>query len=273
MWHDWDPSKDEEQDVAPASNGTNGDSEPVAPRKKDFRQVMVTHVDEAGKLKIQQVGPGTAALSELMRSFKSFHLNKSNDQPLPGPPKVGDIVAAKFTVDDDWYRGRVRRVDRASQKVDITYIDYGNSETLPWSRLRPLSQPQFSTQKLKQQASDAVLSYIQLPQTPQYLPEAVNLIAEITDGKELVANVDFQDNDGTLHVTLWDIPDPSKPGSTNLEQSLNAEVVRNGFAMVPKKLKAGEKAAGDALSSLGKLEAAAKNDRYGMWEYGDLTED
>jgi staphylococcal nuclease domain-containing protein 1 len=273
MWHDWDPSKDEEQDVAPASNGTNGDYEPIAPRKKDFRQVMVTHVDEAGKLKIQQVGPGTAALSELMRSFKSFHLNKSNDQPLPGPPKVGDIVAAKFTVDDDWYRGRVRRVDRASQKVDITYIDYGNSETLPWSRLRPLSQPQFSTQKLKQQASDAVLSYVQLPQTPQYLPEAVNLIAEITDGKELVANVDFQDNDGTLHVTLWDIPDPSKPGSTNLEQSLNAEVVRNGFAMVPKKLKAWEKAAGDALSSLGKLEAAAKNDRYGMWEYGDLTED
>lgn len=273
MWHDWDPSKEEADDAPTASNGTNGNSEPTAPRKKDFRQVMVTHVDETGKLKIQQVGPGTAALTELMRAFKSFHVNKSNDQPLAGPPKVGDIVAARFTVDDDWYRGRVRRVDRASQKVDVTYIDYGNSETLPWNRLRPLSQPQFSTQKLKQQASDAVLSYLQLPQTPQYLPEAVSTIAEITDGKELVANVDYQDSDGTLHVTLWDSPDPSKPGSTSLEQSLNAEVLSSGFAMVPKKLKAWEKAAGDALASLGKLEAAAKNDRFGMWEYGDLTED
>ena len=276
MWHDWDPSKDEEADSTPVSgtNGNNGTStESAAPRKKDFRQVLVTHVDETGKLKVQQVGPGTAALTELMRAFKSFHINKSNEQPLPGPPKVGDIVAAKFTVDDDWYRGRVRRVDRTGQKVDITYIDYGNSETLPWTRLRPLSQPQFSTQKLKQQASDAVLSYLQLPQTPQYLPEAVNVIAEITDGKELVANVDFQDSDGTLHVTLWDIPDPSKPGSTSLEQSLNADVVSSGFAMIPKKLKAWEKAAGDALASLSKLEAAAKHDRYGMWEYGDLTED
>lgn len=99
------------------------------------------------------------------------------------------------------------------------------------------------------------------------------MIAEITDGKELVANVDFQDNDGTLHVTLWDIPDASQAGSTSLEQSLNAEVVSNGFAMVPKKLKAWEKAAGDALTGLGKLEAAAKESRYGMWEYGDLTED
>ena len=279
MWHDWDPSKEEEDSAtavsgANSTNGTNGTSAaPAAPRKKDFRQVMVTHVDEAGKLKIQQVGAGTAALTELMRAFKSFHINKSNDQALPGPPKVGDIVAAKFTVDDDWYRGRVRRVDRAGQKVDITYIDYGNSETLPWTRLRPLSQPQFSTQKLKQQASDAVLSYLQLPQTPQYLSEAVNMIADLTDGKELVANVDFQDSDGTLYITLWDIPDPSKPGSTSLEQSLNAEVVNAGFAMVPKKLKAWEKAAGDTLTSLGKLETAAKEARFGMWEYGDLTED
>ena len=279
IWHDWDPSKEEEDSAtavsgANSTNGTNGTSAaPAAPRKKDFRQVMVTHVDEAGKLKIQQVGAGTAALTELMRAFKSFHINKSNDQALPGPPKVGDIVASKFTVDDDWYRGRVRRVDRAGQKVDITYIDYGNSETVPWTRLRPLSQPQFSTQKLKQQASDAVLSYLQLPQTPQYLSEAVNMIADLTDGKELVANVDFQDSDGTLYITLWDIPDPSKPGSTSLEQSLNAEVVNAGFAMVPKKLKAWEKAAGDTLASLGKLETAAKEARFGMWEYGDLTED
>lgn len=274
MWHDWDPSKEEKEDgvAAPGTNGTNGHSEPAAPRKKDFRQIMVTHVDETGRLKIQQVGPGTAALTELMKAFKSFHINRANDQPLAGPPKVGDIVAAKFTVDDDWYRARVRRVDRAGQKVDVTYIDYGNSETLPWSRLRPLSQPQFSTQKLKQQASEALLSYVQLPQTPQYLPEAVNMISEITDGKELVANVD-QEMDGILHVTLWDSPDPSKKESTSLEQSLNAEIVSSGFAMVPKKLKAWEKAAEDALDALRKLEAAAKTDRFGMWEYGDLTED
>jgi hypothetical protein len=66
---------------------------------------------------------------ELMTALKSFHLNKVNEQPLTGPPKVGDVVAAKFTADNDWYRAQVRRVDREAKKADVTYLDYGNSET------------------------------------------------------------------------------------------------------------------------------------------------
>jgi staphylococcal nuclease domain-containing protein 1 len=268
MWHDWDPSKNADEEAALASNGTDGLSGDAAvsePRPKDYRDVMVTHVDEAGKLKIQQVGPGTAALTELMSRFKSFHLNKQNDQPLAGPPKVGDIVAAKFTADNDWYRARVRRVDREGKKADVTYLDYGNSETIPWTRLRPLSQPQFSTQTLKPQAVDAVLSYLQFPTTAHYLEDAVGYMSQQTDGRQLVANVDFI-SDGTLYITLMG-PD------SNLEQSINAEVIREGLAMVPRKLKPWEKGASDTLARLKKLEGEAKEGRLGMWEYGELDED
>ena len=268
MWHDWDPSQDVSEDVALASNGTsalNGDAAISGPRQKDYRDVMVTHVDETGKLKIQQVGPGTAALTELMTAFKSFHLSKANEQPLTGPPKVGDIVAAKFTADDDWYRARVRRVDREGKKADVTYLDYGNSETIPWTRLRQLSQPQFTTQKLKPQAVDAVLSYLQFPTIAEYLGDAVGFITQQTDGRQLVANVDFI-SDGTLHLTLMS-PD------SGLEQSINAEVIREGLAMVPRKLKPWERAASDTLASLKKLEEEAKNGKLGMWEYGELDED
>ncbi len=273
MWHDWDPSKDAEEDeAAPPTNGnagTNGDAAAEsAPRKKDFRDVVVTNVDEAGKLKIQQIGTGTGALTELMNSFKSFHLNKSNDTPLSGPPKVGDVVAAKFTADDQWYRGRVRRVDRDGKKVDLTYLDYGNSETLPWSRLRPLTQPQFSTQKLKPQATDATLSFLQLPTSEQYLRDTVDFIMEQTDNRQLVANVDYVSPEGTLHITLIDSKVSSKP-----EDTINAEVIREGLAMVPTKLKAWERQAGDTLEKLKALQKEAKDDRRGMWEYGDLTED
>jgi len=203
-----------------------------------------------------------------MGAFKSFHLDKANDQPLPGPPKVGDTVAAKFTVDNDWYRARVRRVDREAKKADITYLDYGNSENVPWSRLRPLSQPQFSTQRLKPQAVDAVLSFVQLPTSELYLPESVAVIAEQTDGRELVANVDYIANDGTLYISLFD-----PKVSTKADQSINAEVVREGLAMVPTKPKAWEKAAGETLKALKELEDEAKEARRGMWQYGDLTED
>jgi staphylococcal nuclease domain-containing protein 1 len=127
MWHDWDPSKEiEGEEETPASNGAtglNGDSAEPAARRKDYRDMMVTHVDESGKLKIQQVGAGTVALTDLMSAFKSFHLNKANNQPLPGPPKVGDIVAAQFSADQEWYRAKVRRVDREGKKADVTYVE------------------------------------------------------------------------------------------------------------------------------------------------------
>ncbi|EHY56564.1 hypothetical protein HRR83_002352 [Exophiala dermatitidis] len=272
MWHDWDPSKDQDEEAevpaANGANGTNGETAETTSRRKDYRDVVVTNVDEAGKLKIQQVGPGTAALTELMGAFKSFHLNKANEQPLPGPPKVGDIVAAQFTADNEWYRARVRRVDREGKKVDVTYLDYGNSETLPWSRLRPLTQPQFSTQKLKPQATDAVLSFLQLPPSPQYLRDAVEFIAEQTEERQLVANVDYVAPEGTLYVTLLD-----PKVSTKIDESINAEIVREGLAMVPTKLKPWERQATETLAHLRELQDEAKKERRGMWEYGDLTED
>jgi staphylococcal nuclease domain-containing protein 1 len=45
------------------------------------------------------------------------------------------------------------------------------------------------------------------------------------------------------------------------------------MAMVPRKLKAWERASAETLDNLRELEAEAKAERRGMWEYGDLTED
>ncbi|KAK2756538.1 hypothetical protein FQN54_005431 [Arachnomyces sp. PD_36] len=269
MWHDWDPSKEieEEEEAVADSKETAAEAE-AANRRKDYRDIMITNIDSDCRLKIQQIGPGTAALSELMNAFRSFHLNKANEAPLPGPPKAGDLVAAKFSEDGEWYRAKIRRNDREGKKADVVYIDYGNSETVPWSRLRPLSQPQFSVQKLKPQASDAVLSLIQFPVSPEYLREAVDFINAQTFDRQLVANVDHVAPEGTLHVTLLD-PTESK----NLEESINSDIIREGLAMVPKKLKAWERAAGDSLAHLRKLQEEAKEGRKGMWEYGDITED
>ncbi|OJD19353.1 hypothetical protein AJ78_00715 [Emergomyces pasteurianus Ep9510] len=270
MWHDWDPSKELDEEEAVVLSGSNGtDNGADAPqRKKDYRDVMVTNVDENGKLKIQQIGAGTTALTEMMSAFRSFHLNKANDTPLSGPPKAGDLVAARFTEDNEWYRAKIRRNDREAKKADVVYIDYGNSETVPWTRLRPLSQPQFSVQTVRPQATDAVLSFLQFPVSPEYLRDAVGYLGERAFDRQLVANVDYTGPDGTLHITLLD---PSE--SKSLEESINADVIREGLAMVPRKLNAWERAAAQTLAHLQKLQDEAKEGRKGMWEYGDLTED
>jgi staphylococcal nuclease domain-containing protein 1 len=203
-----------------------------------------------------------------MSAFAKFHLNPANSAGLTNP-KAGEFVAAKFTADDQWYRARIRRNDREAKKAEVVYVDYGNSELIPWSRLRPLSQTEFLPSKLKPQAQEAQLAFIQLPQNPEYLADAVNFISQETADRQLVANVDQMDKDGTLYVTLFD-PKSSKNPATD---SINADVIDEGLAMVPKKLKAWERSAGDILAALTKKQYVAKEERRGQWEYGDLTED
>ncbi len=273
MWHDWSPTQEADGE-APAANdatdGANGDAKEPATRPPDYRDVVVTHVDDAGRFKLQQIGTGTAALTELMSSFRTFHLNKANDTPLSGPPKAGDFVAARFSEDNEWYRARIRRNDREAKKSEVVYIDFGNSETIPWSRLRPLTQPQFSAQKLRPQAIDAVLSFVQLPAAANYLQDSVAFVHDRTDGRQLVASVDNIAQDGTLHVTLYD-----SETKADLGKSLNADLVGEGLAMAPRKLKGWERGSdfSKVTDILKKREEEAKEARLGMWEYGDLTED
>lgn len=269
IWKDYDPSMEEGSDAAaeePPTNGTatNGN----VPQKKDYRDVLVSHVEPTGRLKLQIIGPGTANLTTLMSSFKKFHATSSNSAGLPGPPKAGEIVAARFSADGEWYRARIRRNDRDAKRADVLFIDYGNSETLPWSSLRPLNQSQFSTQTLKPQAVDAALSFLQFPTSPEYLEDAVDFISRTMSDKQLVASVDSTEKDGTLWITLFD-PD-SDAGE---HESLNKEIVTEGCVMVARKLRSWEVGRTKVLEGMRSREAEAKAERRGIWEYGDLTED
>ncbi|KAK2020956.1 tudor domain-containing protein [Colletotrichum zoysiae] len=274
MWHSWDPSQEEDEEEAPADAAINDTPEAYENKPKDYRDVVITNIDGNGKIKIQEIGKGTAALTTLMNDFKKFHLDSKNSKPVGDAPKAGDYVAAQFSADGQWYRARIRSNDRAAKMAEVVYIDYGNSEKQPWSKLRPLDQAQFTVQKLKAQAIDASLSFLQLPTAPEYFSESIGFIAELTEGKELVASFDFVDNkEGVSYITLFDYnASDKKPGPND---SINKEIVANGQAMVPKKLKAWERSSQHAayLKHLKEVEAKAKEERLGMWEYGDITED
>jgi staphylococcal nuclease domain-containing protein 1 len=207
------------------------------------------------------IGTGTSALETMMTQFRAFHLNSSNSAGLPGPPKAGDYVAAKFSEDGNWYRARIRSNDRTAKEAEVVYIDYGNSEKIPWARLRPLSQPQFTKDKLKAQAVDAVLSLIQLPTNRDYRLDAISFISEVAANRRIVANVDYISPEGTLHVTLYD-PEATKTATDSINQDIVAEghamvhsdftayETSNNVAQVPNKLKPWERAYGNILKSL-----------------------
>ncbi|KAK3335668.1 hypothetical protein B0T19DRAFT_15110 [Cercophora scortea] len=273
LWQDWDPSQDvdEEAEAAPADY-TAGDVT-IDKKPQDYRDIVITNVDAAGRLKIQEVGKGTVALTSLMNEFKKFHSDPKNNIPIKDNPKAGDFVAARFSADGEWYRARIRSNDRAAKVAEVVYIDYGNSEKQPWSKLRPLDQPQFSTQKVKAQAIDAQLSFVQLPVSSDYLSDAISFLYEITEGRQLVGSFDFVDNKENLnYITIFD---PESKDSNKATASVNRDIILNGHAMVPRKLKPWERSPvfEPILKSLREAETVAKDKRLGMWEYGDITED
>jgi staphylococcal nuclease domain-containing protein 1 len=268
LWQDWDPSQDEEQAQTATTATTTGASATNGSHKKkdDYRDVIVTHIDESGHLKLQQIGGGTAALDKLMSSFRSFHI--SSKQSLPGPPKAGDVVAAKFSADGEWYRAKIRRNDREKKKAEIVFVDYGNSETVPWTSLRPLGKDDFNLSTLRPQATEATLSFVQLPGSDEYIGDAIAWLARETDGRTLVASIDHTDASGVLSVTLYD-----HERSSSVGESLNADLIGEGLAMVPRKVKAWEKSESTILETLRVREKTAKEERRGMWEYGDISAD
>lgn len=275
LWHDYDLSQEENGEDEAASEEAAPESETTLDKKPtDYRDVIITNMDANGKLKIQEIGKGTAALETLMNEFRKFHLDAKNSKPLRDAPKAGEFVSAKFSADSQWYRARVRANDRTAKMSEVVYVDYGNSEKVAWTSLRPLDQAQFGTQKLKAQAVDASLSFVQLPTGADYFRDAIGFMAELTEGKRLVGSFDFVDSkEGVSYITLYD--PKSKNELPGLNDSINKEVVANGYGMVPKKLKAWErsKAFGSYLKHLQEVEGRAKHDRLGMWEYGDITED
>lgn len=74
-------------------------------------------------------------------------------------PRTNDIVSAQFSVDNTWYRGRIRRCNPARKEAEVYYMDYGNSEIVPFERIRSLPQ---NFKSLDGQSKEAVLSFVLL---------------------------------------------------------------------------------------------------------------
>ena len=98
---------------------------------------------------------GIASLETLMREF-SIHHRSTSASPPGFVPKAGDLVSAKFS-DGAWYRAKIRRSSPLKKEAEVTFIDYGNQDTVAFTNIRPLD-PKFRS--LPGQAHEARLRQI-----------------------------------------------------------------------------------------------------------------
>ena len=95
---------------------------------------------------------GIASLEKLMRDF-SLHHQGAVTSPPGFVPRGGDLVSARFS-DGAWYRAKIRRASPVKKEAEVTFIDYGNQDTIGFADIRPLD-PKFRS--LPGQAHDARL--------------------------------------------------------------------------------------------------------------------
>ncbi|CAM2098826.1 unnamed protein product [Caretta caretta] len=224
-------------------------------RTTSYKPVFVTEITDELHFYVQDVETGTQ-LEKLMENMRS---EIASHPPVEGSymPRRGDYCIAKF-VDGEWYRARVEKVESPA-RVHIFYIDYGNKETLPSTRLGTLP-PAFSTRILPAQAIEYKFAFIQVPQDDDARADAVDSVVRDIQNTQCLLNVE--------HLG------PSCPQVTlqfaDSKGDVGLGLVKEGLVMVEaRKEKQFQKVITEYLNA----QELAKTNRLNLWRYGDFRAD
>ncbi|KAK6482501.1 nuclease domain-containing protein 1-like isoform X1 [Huso huso] len=224
-------------------------------RIASYKPVFVTEITDELHFYVQDVETGTQleTLMETMRSEIAAH------PPVEGSylPRRGDYCISKFA-DGEWYRARVEKIESPA-KVHVFYIDYGNREMVPSTRLGALP-PAFNIRTLSAQATEYGFAYIQVPQDEDARADVVDSIVRDIQNTQCLLNVEYMGG-SCPHVTLQ---------FTDSKDDVGLGLVKQGMVMVDvRKEKHLQKVVKEYLIA----QESAKAARLNLWRYGDFRAD
>ncbi|XP_061402624.1 staphylococcal nuclease domain-containing protein 1 [Musca vetustissima] len=223
-------------------------------RKVNLEDVIVTEITETLTFYAQSCASG----SKLDALMAKLHADFQSNPPIAGAytPKRGDLCAAQFSADNQWYRAKVERVQ--DNKAHVLYIDYGNKEVVPFTRLASLPSG-FTSEKPF--ATEYALALVQLPQDNEDKEEALRAFAEDVLNRKVQINVELKPSSGPALATIHD-------PTTNID--IGKQLVSDGLVMVEKR---GERKLRELIDQYKAAQQAALNAHLAIWKYGDITQD
>uniref|UniRef100_A0A8C8BCP7 Tudor domain-containing protein 1 n=1 Tax=Otus sunia TaxID=257818 RepID=A0A8C8BCP7_9STRI len=149
------------------------------------------------------------------------HCGKSPSSPAFHPP-AGNVCCAQFTEDDLWYRAAVIQYI-SEESVLVGYIDYGNFEVLPLTRLRPMIS---RLMDLPAQAIRCTLAGVK-PPSGAWTSKAISFMNQLVKDKVLTVKVVDKESD----ISVVELVDASVTPVINIashfrEKSFAAEESR-----------------------------------------------
>lgn len=197
---------DAEQEPTPKSAATKSQPAPdftlinPAFRKGSLKMTLIDIDSANGFLILQSEGESLNLLNRIQAKLNKLYEDPTKKKQTLQSADVGDICAAKFADDGQWYRARVSAVDGSSATVQ--YIDFGNFAPVPKSELYQLtdfhSYPGFTVNcklvgldKWSEKANECIMNWIQSTNlafdVTMKKEEADCIVADVTsDGKSIV---------------------------------------------------------------------------------------
>uniref|UniRef100_A0A8C7ZDE9 Staphylococcal nuclease and tudor domain containing 1 n=1 Tax=Oryzias sinensis TaxID=183150 RepID=A0A8C7ZDE9_9TELE len=155
-------------------------------------------------------------------------------------------------------KARVEKVESPA-KVHVFYIDYGNREVVPSTRLAAMP-PAFSTRTLPAQATEYTFAFIQVPLDEDARADVVDCIVRDIQNTQCMMNIEYS-GASCPHVSI-------QFGDTKEDVGLG--LVKEGLVMVDvRKEKHLQKIVTEYLNS----QESAKSARLNIWRYGDFRAD
>ena len=167
---------------------------------------FVTFVEaNSGLFYMQLADPSIAVKYERLYQEIEGAVVGGKVQPFVCPPEIGGLCIARYTEDQQWYRGQILSIDPEDDEAEIYFIDYGNGESMSWRALRMLPQG-FS--ELPAQAFQCRLANIE-PVGGIWSKEAIELLKELISERELVGLPTHLCKTGAVVVKLFADEDKS----------------------------------------------------------------
>lgn len=247
IWSTWTDTEAE----AKEEEAANQKSE----RTVNYKKVAVSDVGKFGtsfRVSAQSIedGPKLERLMEELRVSIAASAAPSNVTV-----KRGEMVAAKFSADKQWYRAKVESV-RAGQ-ADVHYVDFGNRETISTSDIAALP----SLTPLAPTAKDYYLALVTVPQDEDYAGFALTALQRLL-GSAATAEVNVEYSLGGAQYAQVMV-------EINGEKvDVGKALIEDGFALADKRR---EQRLQKLVTAYSDAEKKARKERANIWEFGDFT--